>query len=140
MKCWLSSFSCFTPITNEFLDLWQLTLIMLLTGSRRRDVIKCIVKVPQLDLLITASQKGLITVFNSQVTWNLGPSPLHFLHPFSSCVSFYLCIYPDASANTKTRHPCDSRNTIVSRELLSLEFVSGLTAEKGLVVFLGVLL
>lgn len=48
---------------------------VLLTGSRRRDVIKCIVKVPQLDLLITASQKGLITVFNSQVTWNLGLSP-----------------------------------------------------------------
>ena len=41
--------------------------IMLLTGSRRRDVIKCIVKIPQLDLLVTASQKGLITVFNSQV-------------------------------------------------------------------------
>ncbi|KAB0377040.1 hypothetical protein FD755_011484 [Muntiacus reevesi] len=37
------------------------------TGSRRRDVIKCIVKIPQLDLLITASQKGMITVFNSQM-------------------------------------------------------------------------
>nr|XP_038947362.1 WD repeat-containing protein 64 isoform X2 [Rattus norvegicus] len=40
---------------------------IVISGSRRRDVIKCIVKVPQLDLLITASQKGLITVFNSQM-------------------------------------------------------------------------
>ncbi|XP_059002281.1 WD repeat-containing protein 64 isoform X2 [Mustela lutreola] len=40
---------------------------VVISGSRRRDVIKCIVKVPQLDLLITASQKGLITVFNSQM-------------------------------------------------------------------------
>lgn len=38
-----------------------------ISGSRRRDVIKCIVKIPQLDLIITASQKGLITVFNSQM-------------------------------------------------------------------------
>ncbi|KAB1258761.1 WD repeat-containing protein 64 [Camelus dromedarius] len=41
--------------------------IVPLTGSRRRDVIKGIVKVPQLDLLITASQKGLITIFNGQM-------------------------------------------------------------------------
>uniref|UniRef100_I3MJP5 WD repeat domain 64 n=2 Tax=Ictidomys tridecemlineatus TaxID=43179 RepID=I3MJP5_ICTTR len=40
---------------------------IIISGSRRRDVIKCIVKVPQLDLLITASQKGLITIFNSQM-------------------------------------------------------------------------
>ncbi|XP_051004232.1 WD repeat-containing protein 64 isoform X1 [Acomys russatus] len=40
---------------------------VVISGSRRRDVIKCLVKVPQLDLLITASQKGLITVFNSQM-------------------------------------------------------------------------
>ncbi|XP_077617881.1 WD repeat-containing protein 64 [Crocuta crocuta] len=40
---------------------------VVISGSRRRDVIKCIVKIPQLDLLITASQKGLITVFNSQM-------------------------------------------------------------------------
>uniref|UniRef100_A0A8C2VJD0 WD repeat domain 64 n=1 Tax=Chinchilla lanigera TaxID=34839 RepID=A0A8C2VJD0_CHILA len=43
------------------------------SGSRRRDVIKCIVKIPQLDLLITASQKGLIRVFNNQDTsWITG--------------------------------------------------------------------
>ncbi|XP_037366177.1 WD repeat-containing protein 64 isoform X2 [Talpa occidentalis] len=41
--------------------------IVISAGSRRRDVIKCIVKIPQLDLLITASQKGLITVFNNQM-------------------------------------------------------------------------
>lgn len=40
---------------------------VVISGSRRRDVVKCVVKVPQLDLLITASQKGLITVFNSQM-------------------------------------------------------------------------
>ncbi|XP_027421749.1 WD repeat-containing protein 64 isoform X1 [Bos indicus x Bos taurus] len=40
---------------------------VVISGSRRRDVIKCIVKIPQLDLLITASQKGMITVFNSQM-------------------------------------------------------------------------
>ncbi|KAM5206137.1 WD repeat-containing protein 64 isoform 3-T5 [Hipposideros larvatus] len=40
---------------------------VVVSGSRRRDVIKCIVKVPQLDLLIAASQRGLITVFNSQM-------------------------------------------------------------------------
>uniref|UniRef100_A0A286XGT9 WD repeat domain 64 n=1 Tax=Cavia porcellus TaxID=10141 RepID=A0A286XGT9_CAVPO len=43
------------------------------SGSRRRDVIKSIVKIPQLDLLITASQKGLIRVFNNQDTsWITG--------------------------------------------------------------------
>ncbi|XP_054973849.1 WD repeat-containing protein 64 [Sorex araneus] len=40
---------------------------IVIPGSRRRDVIKSIVKVPQLDLLITASHKGLITVFNNQM-------------------------------------------------------------------------
>ncbi|KAM9212062.1 WD repeat-containing protein 64 [Dugong dugon] len=40
---------------------------VVISGSRRRDVIKSIVKIPQLDLLIAASQKGLITVFNSQM-------------------------------------------------------------------------
>ncbi|XP_029085112.1 WD repeat-containing protein 64 isoform X1 [Monodon monoceros] len=46
---------------------------VVISGSRRRDVVKCIVKIPQLDLLITASQKGLITVFNSQDTsWITG--------------------------------------------------------------------
>ncbi|XP_028013882.1 WD repeat-containing protein 64 isoform X2 [Eptesicus fuscus] len=40
---------------------------VVITGSRRRDVIKCMVKIPQLDLLIAASQRGLITVFNNQM-------------------------------------------------------------------------
>ncbi|XP_036210859.1 WD repeat-containing protein 64 [Myotis myotis] len=40
---------------------------VIITGSRRRDVIKCMVKIPQLDLLIAASQRGLITVFNNQM-------------------------------------------------------------------------
>uniref|UniRef100_G1U5Z9 WD repeat domain 64 n=1 Tax=Oryctolagus cuniculus TaxID=9986 RepID=G1U5Z9_RABIT len=44
-----------------------------IAGSRRWDVIKCIVKIPQLDLLVTASQTGLLTVFNSQGTsWITG--------------------------------------------------------------------
>uniref|UniRef100_B1ANS9-2 Isoform 2 of WD repeat-containing protein 64 n=1 Tax=Homo sapiens TaxID=9606 RepID=B1ANS9-2 len=46
---------------------------ILISGSRRRDVIKSIVKIPHLDLLITATQKGLITVFNNQDTsWITG--------------------------------------------------------------------
>ncbi|TFK08516.1 nuclear receptor coactivator 3 [Platysternon megacephalum] len=36
-------------------------------GVKRRDVIKCIAKVPQLDFMVTASQKGMLTIFNSQV-------------------------------------------------------------------------
>ncbi|EMP37508.1 WD repeat-containing protein 64 [Chelonia mydas] len=36
-------------------------------GVKRRDVIKCIAKVPQLDFMITASQKGTLTIFNSQM-------------------------------------------------------------------------
>ncbi|KAM6166248.1 WD repeat-containing protein 64 [Erethizon dorsatum] len=44
------------------------------SGSRRRDVIKCIIKIPQLDLLITASQKGLIRVFNSQMKVQISTS------------------------------------------------------------------
>ncbi|XP_053157119.1 WD repeat-containing protein 64 isoform X2 [Hemicordylus capensis] len=36
-------------------------------GVKRRDVIKCIVKVPQLDFIVTASQKGTLTVFSSQM-------------------------------------------------------------------------
>uniref|UniRef100_K7G1G7 WD repeat domain 64 n=1 Tax=Pelodiscus sinensis TaxID=13735 RepID=K7G1G7_PELSI len=35
-------------------------------GVKRRDVIKCIAKVPQLDFMVTASQKGMLTIFNSQ--------------------------------------------------------------------------
>ncbi|KAK2492307.1 hypothetical protein MC885_011197, partial [Smutsia gigantea] len=40
---------------------------IIISGSRRQDVIKGIVKIPHLDLLIAASQKGSITVFNSQM-------------------------------------------------------------------------
>ncbi|XP_028902963.1 WD repeat-containing protein 64 isoform X3 [Ornithorhynchus anatinus] len=40
---------------------------VVISGGRRRDVIKSIVKVPQLDFLITASQKGSLMVFNSQM-------------------------------------------------------------------------
>ncbi|XP_053238609.1 WD repeat-containing protein 64 isoform X1 [Podarcis raffonei] len=36
-------------------------------GVKRRDVIKCIVKVPQLDFLVVASQKGMLSVFSSQM-------------------------------------------------------------------------
>ncbi|XP_003800125.1 WD repeat-containing protein 64 [Otolemur garnettii] len=46
---------------------------VVISGSSRRDVIKCIVKIPQLDLLLTATQKGSIAVFNSQDTsWITG--------------------------------------------------------------------
>ncbi|KAM7172200.1 WD repeat-containing protein 64 [Macrochelys suwanniensis] len=36
-------------------------------GVKRRDAIKCIAKVPPLDFMITASQKGMLTIFNSQM-------------------------------------------------------------------------
>ncbi|KAH0622524.1 hypothetical protein JD844_024906, partial [Phrynosoma platyrhinos] len=35
-------------------------------GVKRRDVIKCIVKIPQLDFIVTASQKGMLSIFSSQ--------------------------------------------------------------------------
>ncbi|XP_062981483.1 WD repeat-containing protein 64 [Elgaria multicarinata webbii] len=37
------------------------------SGVKRRDVIMCIVKVPQLDFLVTASQKGTLSIFSSQM-------------------------------------------------------------------------
>uniref|UniRef100_A0A4X2KK05 WD repeat domain 64 n=1 Tax=Vombatus ursinus TaxID=29139 RepID=A0A4X2KK05_VOMUR len=44
-----------------------------LTGGWKRDVVKCLVKIPQLDFLIIATQKGSITVLNSQDTsWITG--------------------------------------------------------------------
>uniref|UniRef100_F6PR04 WD repeat domain 64 n=1 Tax=Monodelphis domestica TaxID=13616 RepID=F6PR04_MONDO len=44
-----------------------------LASGRKRDVVKCLVKIPQMDFLITATQKGTITVFNSQDTsWITG--------------------------------------------------------------------
>ncbi|XP_077201090.1 WD repeat-containing protein 64 isoform X2 [Paroedura picta] len=36
-------------------------------GVKRRDVIKCMVKISQLDFLVTASQKGTLTIFTSQM-------------------------------------------------------------------------
>lgn len=42
-------------------------LFCVLQIVKRRDVIKCMVKVPQLDFMVTASQKGTLTVFTSQV-------------------------------------------------------------------------
>lgn len=44
--------------------------ILSLTVVKRKDVIKGIVKVPLLHLTITASQKGVLTVFNKQVILN----------------------------------------------------------------------
>ncbi|XP_070929704.1 WD repeat-containing protein 64 isoform X3 [Macaca nemestrina] len=73
---WCEIFGYFSseedPITSQ-LDEENLVFFVsrkrriLISGSRRRDVIKSIVKVPHLDLLITATQKGLITVFNNQM-------------------------------------------------------------------------
>uniref|UniRef100_A0A2K5YV39 WD repeat domain 64 n=1 Tax=Mandrillus leucophaeus TaxID=9568 RepID=A0A2K5YV39_MANLE len=79
---WCEIFGYFSseedPITSQ-LDEENLVFFVsrkrriLISGSRRRDVIKSIVKVPHLDLLITATQKGLITVFNNQDTsWITG--------------------------------------------------------------------
>ncbi|XP_026525089.1 WD repeat-containing protein 64 [Notechis scutatus] len=35
-------------------------------GVRRGDVIRCMVKIPQLDFLLTASQKGMLSIFSGQ--------------------------------------------------------------------------
>lgn len=44
--------------------------VLSLTVVKRKDVIKGIVKVPLLHLTVTASQKGLITVFSKKVILN----------------------------------------------------------------------
>lgn len=44
--------------------------ILSLTVVKRKDVIKGIVKVPLLHLTVTASQKGVLTVFRKQVILN----------------------------------------------------------------------
>ncbi|XP_020643114.3 WD repeat-containing protein 64 [Pogona vitticeps] len=36
-------------------------------GVKRHDVIKCMVKIPQLDFVVTASQKGMLSIFSSQM-------------------------------------------------------------------------
>ncbi|XP_026560791.1 WD repeat-containing protein 64 [Pseudonaja textilis] len=36
-------------------------------GVRRGDVIRCMVKIPQLDFLLTASQKGMLSIFSGQM-------------------------------------------------------------------------
>ncbi|XP_070582978.1 WD repeat-containing protein 64-like [Erythrolamprus reginae] len=36
-------------------------------GVKRSDVFRCMVKIPQLDFLLTASQKGVISIFSGQV-------------------------------------------------------------------------
>ncbi|XP_034284156.1 WD repeat-containing protein 64 isoform X1 [Pantherophis guttatus] len=36
-------------------------------GVKRSDVIRCMVKIPQLDFLLTASQKGMLSIFSGQM-------------------------------------------------------------------------
>lgn len=44
--------------------------ILSLTVVKRKDVIKGIVKVPHLNFTVTASQKGVLTVFSRKVSLN----------------------------------------------------------------------
>lgn len=44
--------------------------ILSLTVVKRKDVIKGIVKVPRLNFTVTASQKGVLTVFSRKVSLN----------------------------------------------------------------------
>lgn len=90
-----------------------------LTGSRRRDVVKCVVKVPQLDLLITASQKGLITVFNSQVIASLRPS--FFWFEWALCLRIrYIRNYSDIS---EVSPPQKKNPILLNKELEPFELL-----------------
>ncbi|NXC24932.1 WDR64 protein, partial [Campylorhamphus procurvoides] len=71
---WLEIFGCFTGESDGLPSHLKESVVFLvsqkqqITSSvvKRKDMIKGIVKVPHLDFTITASQKGVITVFNNQ--------------------------------------------------------------------------
>ncbi|KFW80571.1 WD repeat-containing protein 64, partial [Manacus vitellinus] len=74
MPDWLEIFGCFTE-ESDGLSQSKESMVFLVSEKKqitdsvvkRKDVIKGIVKVSHLDFTITASQKGVITIFNNQV-------------------------------------------------------------------------
>ncbi|XP_051639759.1 WD repeat-containing protein 64 isoform X1 [Manacus candei] len=73
MPDWLEIFGCFTE-ESDGLSQSKESMVFLVSEKKqitdsvvkRKDVIKGIVKVSHLDFTITASQKGVITIFNNQ--------------------------------------------------------------------------
>ncbi|KAM5191587.1 WD repeat-containing protein 64 [Mantella aurantiaca] len=49
------------------------------SGKKKRDIIQCVVKVPSLDAVLTVSQKGTISLFNSQDNYVCIRPMKHFL-------------------------------------------------------------
>ncbi|XP_039244620.1 WD repeat-containing protein 64 isoform X2 [Pipra filicauda] len=74
MPDWLEIFGCFTGESDGLLSQSKESMVFLVSEKKqitdsvvkRKDVIKGIVKVSHLDFTITASQKGVITIFNNQ--------------------------------------------------------------------------
>ncbi|XP_027540026.1 WD repeat-containing protein 64 isoform X2 [Neopelma chrysocephalum] len=74
MPDWLEIFGCFTGESDDLLSQSKESMVFLVSEKKqitdsvvkRKDVIKGIVKVSHLDFTITASQKGVITIFNNQ--------------------------------------------------------------------------
>ncbi|NWR36256.1 WDR64 protein, partial [Tachuris rubrigastra] len=76
MPDWLEIFGCFTAESDVPLSQSEESRVFLVSEKKqitdsvvkRKDVIKGIVKVSHLDFIITASQKGVITIFNNEVS------------------------------------------------------------------------
>ncbi|XP_017662095.1 PREDICTED: WD repeat-containing protein 64 isoform X2 [Lepidothrix coronata] len=74
MPDWLEIFGCFTGESDGPPSQSKESMVFLVSEKKqitdsvvkRKDVIKGIVKVSHLDFTITASQKGVITIFNNQ--------------------------------------------------------------------------
>ncbi|NXA12735.1 WDR64 protein, partial [Sapayoa aenigma] len=71
---WLEIFGCFIGESDGLSSQLKESTVFLVSEKqqitdsvvKRKDVIKGIVKVPHLDFTVTASQKGVITIFDSQ--------------------------------------------------------------------------
>ncbi|NXM69909.1 WDR64 protein, partial [Serilophus lunatus] len=71
---WLEIFGCFIEESDGLSSQLKENMVFLVSEKqqitdsvvKRKDVIKGIVKVPHLDFTITASQKGVITIFDNQ--------------------------------------------------------------------------
>ncbi|NXN88223.1 WDR64 protein, partial [Bombycilla garrulus] len=71
---WLEIFGCFTGESEDMSSLSKESIVLLVSEKqqithsvvKRKDVIKGIVKVPLLHFTVTASQRGVLTVFSKQ--------------------------------------------------------------------------
>ncbi|XP_027540034.1 WD repeat-containing protein 64 isoform X3 [Neopelma chrysocephalum] len=100
MPDWLEIFGCFTGESDDLLSQSKESMVFLVSEKKqitdsvvkRKDVIKGIVKVSHLDFTITASQKGVITIFNNQrkvqATINI-ENNCYVIKPMKNCL---LCV------------------------------------------------